>query len=263
MAEVVEADQIKPGEAQHPKLRAVFRSGGGEVYPDWPIARVAEALGDDEGTLWLDIENPGGGLNGVESLLRDIFNFHPLAVEDALGEANAPKVDDWGRYLTIVFHAIDFDPESDEVKLHELDLFLGHNFLVTYHTEPLSSINRLRTLVDRDASYRLAHGADHLTYILLDAVVDEHLVAIEHLDDEIDDLQDRVFEHPHPRMIQEIFRVKRSVFRIHRILGPQREVTNRLARDAYPMIDDRDRVYFRDVYDHLVRLHDITDGVRI
>jgi magnesium transporter len=265
MAELVEADRAedRPAPAPSPRLLAVFRSGGGELYPDWPIGRVAEALGDDEGTLWLDIENPGGASNhGIEPLLRAVFNFHPLAVEDALGEANAPKVDDWGRYLTIVFHAIDFDTDRHEVLLHELDLFLGHNFLVTYHTGPLSCINRLRRLVDRDASYRLGHGADHLAYVLLDGAVDEHLAAIERLDDVIDELQDRIFRRAEPRIIHEIFRVKRSVQRIHRILGPQREVANRLARDPYPQIDDRDRVYFRDIYDHLVRLHDITDGLR-
>lgn len=262
MAEVVEAEQDEGSAPDAPRLRAVFRSGGGELYPDWPIGRIAEALGDDEGTLWLDIENPGGAPDGIEPLLRDVFNFHPLAVEDALGEANVPKVDDWGRYLTVVFHAIDFDPEQDEIFLREIDLFLGHNFLVTYHTGPLSSVDRLRRLVERDASYRLSHGADHLAYVLLDGAVDEHLDAIEHLDEAIDALQDRVFRHPHPRIIHEIFRVKRSVLRVHRILGPQREVANRLARDPYPQIDERDRVYFRDIYDHLVRLHDVTDGVR-
>ncbi|RUL85290.1 magnesium/cobalt transporter CorA [Tautonia sociabilis] len=263
MAEAVEVERADAEAAGMPRLRAVYRESGGGIHADWPVDRIGEALADERGTLWLDVENPGGRPSAeVETLLRDVFNFHPLAVEDALGEANAPKVDDWGRYLTIVFHAIDFDPDRDEVRLHELDLFLGANFLVTYHIEPLSSLDRLRRLVDRDASDRLAHGADHLAYLLLDAAVDEHMAAIEHLDDAIDDLQDRVFHRVHPRMLHEIFRVKRSVLRVHRILTPQREVANRLARDPYPMIDDRDRVYFRDVYDHLVRLHDITDGIR-
>ena len=97
---------------------------------------------------------------------------------------------------------------------------------------------------------------------MLDAAVDEHLAAIEHLDEAIDDLQDRVFERPGPETLQEIFRVKRSALRLHRIIAPQREVANRLARDPYSLIDDRDRVYFRDVYDHLVRLHDVTESVR-
>src|SRR5206468_10974213 len=81
-------------------------------------------------------------------------------------------------------------------------------------------------------------------------------------DEAIDDAQDEVFHAPTPETLQKIFQVKRSALRVHRIIAPQREVLNRLARDDYPQIDPRDRVYFRDVYDHLVRLHDITETLR-
>jgi magnesium transporter len=101
-----------------------------------------------------------------------------------------------------------------------------------------------------------------LLYLLLDLGVAEYLPAIEHLDDAIDTAQDEVFESPTPRTLQKIFRVKRSALRLHRALIPLREVLNRLARDEYPQIDARDRVYFRDVYDHLVRLHDISETLR-
>ena len=92
--------------------------------------------------------------------------------------------------------------------------------------------------------------------------VAEYLPAIEHLDDAIDDAQDEVFDGPTPQTLQKIFRVKRSALRLHRIVDPEREVLNRLARDAYDPIDDEHRVYFRDVYDHLVRIHDITESLR-
>ena len=249
-------------DAESPRLIAVYRSGLGEVREDWPIDRIAEALADDEGTLWLDVEHQGERLERVETLLAETFGVHPLAVEDALGEANTPKVDDWGRDLLIVFHAVAFDEDAVEVRLIEVDLLLGRNFLVTFHVGRVPAVERLRKAVGRDLEGRLARGADHLAYLLIDGAVDEHLDVIEHLDDAIDAIQDRIFEGPGPATLREIFRIKRSVLQVHRIIGPQREVVNRLARDPYPQIDDRDRVYFRDIHDHLVRVVDLIDNVR-
>jgi magnesium transporter len=92
--------------------------------------------------------------------------------------------------------------------------------------------------------------------------VAEYLPAIEHLDEAIDFAQDEVFGRPTPRTLQAIFRVKRSALRLHRILAPEREVLNRLARDDYEPIQAEHRVYFRDVYDHIVRIHDIAESLR-
>ncbi len=247
-----------------PRIRSIFRGGGGTIHLDWPVERITEALTDPQGTLWVDIEDVGGrhDRSAIERLFREVFDFHPLAIEDALSEANIPKLDDWDRYLYIVFHAIDFDPVTDDLRLHELDVFLGRNFLVTYRTEPMRVVSRVRNQVERDAENRLRRRPDHILYLLLDHGVSDHLAAIEHLDAAVDDAQDEVFDQPTSRTLQKIFQLKRSISRMHRIIAPQREVANRLARDIYPMVGERDRVYFRDVYDGLVRLHDITESVR-
>jgi magnesium transporter len=246
-----------------PRTWAVYRQGTGEVHFDWPAERIAEALRDEDGTLWVDIaDDLGGNVSGVEVLFRDVFQFHPLAIEDALSETNVAKVDDWGRYLYLAFHSIDFDPATDALRTHELDAFLGRNFLVTYHYEPMPAVDRVRTILDRDQGQRLKRRPDHVLYLLLDAVVAAYMPAVEHLDDAIDDAQAEVFERPTPRTLQKIFQVKRSAIRLHRVLGPHREVVNRLARDEYPQVGPHDRVYFRDVYDHLVRLHDTSETLR-
>ena len=247
-----------------PTLRAVYQAGCGDVHPDWPSGRIAEALRDERGTLWVDIQGDASHTPAVEALFRDTFGFHPLAIDDALRESHVPKVDDWERYLYTVFHALEFDPEAgaDGLRLYELDLFLGPNFLVSYHTEPIRAIDQLRYAIDRDAGNRLKRGADHLLYLLLDLGVADYMTAIEQLDEAIDEAQDEVFKAPTRETLQKIFRVKRGALRLYRVLAPQREVLNRLARDLYAQIDAADRVYFRDVYDHLVRLHDITESLR-
>jgi magnesium transporter len=244
-------------------VRVVYRDSSGQIHLEWPADRLRETLDDAGGTVWVDIEDPESNPSEVAgTLLRDVFQFHPLAVEDALKETHVPKVDDWGDYLYLVFHSIDFDPETDHIRLHELDIFLGRNYLVTYHNEPLKFLEQDRANIARDPVNRLRHGADHLLYHVLDMAVADYLPAIEHLDEAIDDAQDEVFSYPTPDTLQAIFRVKRSALRLHRILAPEREVLNRLARDSYDPIDPEHRVYFRDVYDHTVRVHDLAESLR-
>lgn len=245
-----------------PQIRIVYRTGQGEVHFDWPVERIAEAVADSQGTLWVDIEDRGSNGATVEPLLRDVFQFHPLAIEDALQESHVSKVDNWDRYLYLVFHSVEFNPEDHEIHLQELDIFLGANYLVTYHFVPMPVLDQLRKNLERDAGRSLEQGADHILYLALDLLVADYLPVIERLDDAIDSAQDEVFAAPTTRTLHRIFQVKRAALRLHRALIPQREVLNRLARDNYAQIDAQDRVYFRDVYDHTVRLHDISETLR-
>jgi magnesium transporter len=251
-----------PQTGAEPNLRLVYRSAGGEMHFNWPIERLAEAVADHHGTLWLDIDDRTSNAARVEPLLRDTFNFHPLAIEDALQESHVPKVDNWERYLYVVFQTVEFEPTELELRLHELDFFLGQNFLVTYHFEPMPALDQLRRTLERDDGQRLERGADHVLYLALDLLIADYLPVIELLDEAIDNAQDEVFAAPTTRTLHKIFKVKRAALQLHRALIPQREVLNRLARDPYNQIDAADRVYFRDVYDHTVRLHDISETLR-
>ena len=200
----------------------------------------------------------------TEALLRNVFGFHPLAIEDAIQDSHIPKVDDWGDYLYLVFHGTSIDPQTDELRLHELDIFLGPNYLVTYHTEPLSFLDQdrqaHRARPRRPAAARVRPPALPRSSSV---PVDQSLEAIEHLDDRHRRRsRTEVIDDPAPETLQTIFRVKRSAIRLHKIFGPQREVLNRLARDPYKPIQAEHRVYFRDVYDHVVRIHDISESLR-
>lgn len=245
-----------------PRFRIVYREASGRLHLDWPLGELGRAVADAGGCTWVDVDDRGGDLPAVEALLRDVFGFHPLAIEDALRETNVPKLDDWGDYLYTVFHSIDFNPDTDEMVLNELDVFLGKNFLVTYHPEPTPILDRLRQSIERDHGHRLNQGADHLLSLLLDLGVADYMPAIEHLDEAIDAAQDELLADARPSTLRQILRVKQSALKLHRVLIPQREVLNRLARDEYAPVDAQARVYFRDVYDHLVRVHDISETLR-
>lgn len=261
MTAAISTEPIPTTAPSSPRIRIFHRDAAGKIDMNWPFDKIGEAITDQTCTLWVDIERPDLDLPRIEALFRDVFAFHPLAIEDALKESHVPKLDDWGNYLYLVFHGLDFDPDTDHLRLHELDLFLGMNYLVSCHAVPMKPIDTLRRQIERDPE-RGCKGPDHLLYHILDLGTEEYLSAITHLDEAIDTAQEEVFEAPTPETLQQIFRVKRSAVKVHRILSPQREVLNRLARDAYPQIDAPDRVYFRDVYDHLVRLHDISETLR-
>ena len=249
-----------PGE---PLVRVVYRDGSNAIHLDWPADQVARAIADRGGMVWVDIEDLEAANNTrVEAMLRDVFRFHPLAIEDALKDTHVPKLDDWVGYLYLAVDTIDFDPETDDLRLHELDMFLGPNFLVTYHNEPTPVLARHRRNLEREPENRLKQGASYLLYRLLDEVVDDFLPAIVHLDDAIDDAQDEVFSRATTNTLRRIFQVKRGALRLQRVVTPMREVLNRLARDPFDQVHPDHRVYFRDVYDHLVRVHDIVESLR-
>ena len=133
--------------------------------------------------------------------------------------------------------------------------------MVTHHDEPLGFVEKARTLFFRDKRYT-SHGADHLLYKLIDDLVGEYMPMVESIDDQIDRVEDEVLTRAEPDTLERIFTLKRIILSMRRILGPQREVLNKLARDDFEVIDPHDRVFFRDIYDHLVRLHDVNEGMR-
>jgi len=240
-------------------IRLLHRDREGNVRKDVPLSELPRRL-KRGGLLWLDLvaEPP----EVCEPILREAFGFHPLAIDDALQETHIPKLDDWGDYLYLAIHAIHYDPGADpSLSTQEFDAFLGADYLVTHHDDPLPGVDRVWNRLDRDDRY-IAAGADHLYYALADEIILGYLHSVEAIDETIEDFEDAVFGRPTPEILERVFSLKRGLLQLRRIVGPQREVFNKLARDDFRVIDKKDRVYFRDVYDHLVRLHDINESMR-
>jgi magnesium transporter len=143
----------------------------------------------------------------------------------------------------------------------ELDIFLGQNFIVTLHDQPIPAIEETWNTCDRDIR-NLQEGADHLLYKIADRLVTKYMPIVEQIDIAIDEIEDQVFDRPSPQTLEKLFSLKRILLTMRRVLLPQREVMNKLARDDYRVIDPKDRIFFRDIYDHLVRLHDLNESLR-
>ena len=236
-----------------------FSAKGGlrALEPKELNARLPRA---SQGTLWVDFE--GEPIETCEPILRDVFHFHPLAIDDALRETHIPKLDDWGDYLYIAFHSVGFDLDGGpHVDTREVDFFLGKGYLVSHHDESIPMVDKIWERCERDLRI-LGEGPDHTLYLILDELVNSYMAAFTQIDEAVDALEDKILESSSRETLADIFHLKRALVMLRRTLAPQREVLNGLARNNYDVIDSRDRVYFRDVYDHLVRLFDINESMR-
>jgi magnesium transporter len=143
----------------------------------------------------------------------------------------------------------------------ELDIFLGPNYVITHHDQPLESLDLTWSACQRDLRH-VQDGPDHLLYRMIDLLVTEYMPLVEEIDRQIDAIEDEVFDRPTHSILERIFGLKRLLLAMRRILLPQREVLNKLARDDFRVVDPKDRIFFRDIYDHLVRLHDLNESLR-
>lgn len=241
-------------------IRTLYYKPGKPIRTDISPAEFPKLIRDRNSVLWVDfIAEPE---EQAEPILSS-FGFHPLAIDDALQETHTPKVDDWGEYLYIVLSILNYKQENGmfESEVDELDVFLGKNYVITFHDQLLTAVEDTWIACQRDIRH-VQEGADHLLYRIVDSLVMSYMPLVEKIDAQIDQIEDRVFDRPRPEILEQIFTLKRLLLTMRRILVPQREVLNKLARDDYRVIDPRDRVFFRDIYDHLVRLHDLNESLR-
>jgi magnesium transporter len=241
-------------------LTALYRSGDGTVTQLADSTRLRDALEDAEGVLWMDLL--------VESeadarVLQEVFHFHHLTIEDCLSPRVDPaKIDDHGDYLFVVVQALGDYRSDRELETLEADFYLGPNYVVSCHRQPLAAIDHYRERCCQDA-YGLSHGADWLLHGLLDALVDEYLPVVDAVDDTIDTLEEDVLRGSDGAALQRIMLVKRNTLRLRRAAAPQRDIMNRLSRGEYPkLIREETAIYYRDIYDHLVRVEYLIEALR-
>ena len=241
-------------------IRSIYYLPGQPIQKHLSPDKFPQLVQNPQGILWVDfISEPP---ETCQPILEE-FGFHPLAIDDALQETHVPRLDDWGEYLYIVLNYMNMEAHGDtwETKVDELDVFLGKNYIVTHHDDRIAAVDETWMVCDRDER-NLHEGADHILYRIADNLMADYMPAVERIDEAIDHIEDQVFDRPSPRTLEQLLALKRVLVAMRRIIIPQREVLNKLARDDYEVIDPKDRVFFRDIYDHLVRLHDLNESLR-
>lgn len=242
-------------------IRTLYQDEHGNVLKDLPLERLTKSLVQQAGLLWLDFDAESAPT--VEPILYNTFGFHPLAVDDAFHESHVPKVDDWQEYLYIVLRAVAYaGDQAQDLEIPELDIFLGPTYVVTYHQEPISALEHVWTICQLNDRW-LKSGAAHLLYRLADQLVSDAVASVENMNEDLDQLEDQIFTAVEPATLAGLFALKRDILQLRRIVTPWRDVFNKISRNSYAVIDDTDRLFFRDVYDHLMQLDDLLDDMLI
>jgi magnesium transporter len=222
-------------------------------------------LADTNLFLWVDLENPTAFEN--KEVLEQIFHFHPLSIEDCVKASPSPKVEEYSPkegdlftpYLFMVIHAVDYDRKDGRFATRELDFFLGKNFLVTFHEEPMRSV---LTVEERavNGTMNIARAPDRVAHSLLDNLVNNYKPALDELSLEIAELEQLAFQKPSKETLNKILQVKKEVLHLRQIVGPQREVLGRFAQGEFKLVRPHLVPYFRDVYDSLFHIGELAHG---
>jgi magnesium transporter len=207
--------------------------------------------------FWLDLHDP---TDEDFELLRDVFKFHPLALEDSQQFGQRPKLEDYDEFVFFVFYGA--APPPDEDRLVELHLFYSERFLVTLRRDHAPACEALKERYTKRPAPLEKPIA--LLYRLLDALTDSFFPALEDFDERIDRVEDEIFQEPREEQLEEVVMMKRRLNRLRRVVGPQRDVVGQLFGGiaVLPGLDAEAERYFRDVYDHLIRVADLIDSYK-
>lgn len=238
-------------------LRTVVNVGDTfQVLDDF--SQVNDWVANPKATVWVDILDPD-----ADDLrhLAEAFKFHPLSLEDVVREHQRPKIDIYPAYYFLVFYTIDYPVAGERLKVAELDMFLGPNYLVTAHADSMRIIDEVWARWQRRAELvGLDVGA--LLYEILDHIVDDYFPVIDSLAEEVEDVEARIFESFDKRALEDIFDLKKEFLTLRRLVAPERDVVNVLLRRDPPILPSGSIVFFQDVYDHLIRVLDSIDTYR-
>lgn len=239
-------------------LRTMLCAEGEELRRTVAPGEIRELLADRETILWIDLERP------TAEELRVVageFGFHPLAWEDAAKAHQRPKIDTYDDIFFIVFYDIDWVADGNLIDEHELDIFVGDNFMVTVHHEPIGEIDEVAARF-RQNTDQVGDGIGVLLYSLLDTIVDHYFHVVEELAVCIEDLERRILANIEHEGVLQTLALRKELLQMRQVVLPERDVVGVLARRELPIISEQSARYFGDIHDHVLRVTDAIDNSR-
>jgi magnesium transporter len=237
----------------------VYRAGK-LVAEGFPVEAISDWLAKRDTVVWLDLEQPERGDMGV---ITEEFGLHELAIEDALNEHQRPKLDRYSDHMFLSSYVARIDAATAELTISEVAAFITPRALITVRKSKDLELDPLLERWD-SSQHNAASGIAFLLHGLLDLLVDGHFEAVQQLDEQIESLEDVLFD-PKPRS-QELqrrsFEMRKSLVLLRRVVLPMREVVNTLIRRDTGIVDDQMAPYFQDVYDHVLRATEWTESLR-
>lgn len=236
--------------------RSFYRAPDGTIRRDLLPRELREALAEPRGMLWVDVDVTQRHQHAV---LEKVFGFHPLAIEDTLNPESRVKLEEYDGFLFAIIRGIRFREETTsdpyDYETRNLCFFLGTNFIVTTHFGESESCDTIFERITRSPD-ALDRGPGRIMYLVMDAAVDAYFPIIDQIDEFIEGLEERVFVRFDETALRSVFSVKRLVLSFRRHLAPQREVFNVLSNRPSPFLSHELQLYFRDIYDHVLRITD-------
>jgi magnesium transporter len=231
----------------------------GRRVGDVAIPDISEVLRQPDRFIWIGLHEPD------TELLREIqqeFGLHDLAIEDALAAHQRPKLERYGDSLFVVLRTAKLAPAADGVELGETHVFVGPRYVVSVRHGASAPLADVRARCEATPAL-LAKGPGFVLYALMDFVVDQFFPLVDALEDQLEALEEAIFHERFSRETTErIYRLKRELLEVKRAVSPLVDISNRLVRADVELIHEDTRVYFRDVYDHAIRLNEMVDTLR-
>jgi magnesium transporter len=243
------------------KPAVYFVESDGKLRRDLSLAEISDIVKTGRGQLWIDMRVSSRQCVGM---LDNVFAFHPLAIEDTLNPMSRVKVDEYPGFLFAIIRGVRLRSETDDpydTETFNINFFLGPNYLVTVHGGESPAFATVAERVERHPDL-LQRGAERVMHAIMDSAIDAYFPLLDQLDEFIDGIEQRVFTQFDQTAVHEVFQVKRLVLTLRRHLSPQREVFNVLTNRPTPLLAPEAQVYFRDIYDHSLRINDSLETYR-
>ncbi len=240
-------------------IRVWAVQGDASVLHDLGVQDVPRLLAEPATHIWIDLA--GDATPESEHLLREVFRFHPAAIEDCFEARAHPKIEAFDDYVFVITHGLLRGSTAEDADVVELDAFLGKRFLVTHHEQESRSINAAATSMENGGS-TLRRGPASVLHAILDRQVDSIEPVLDAVEERVEQLEERVFGRPQRADLATMLALKRTTLQFRRWMSKQREVVLRLSRNEFQLVAGHDAVLFRDVYDHLARFTDLVETHR-
>jgi magnesium transporter len=232
----------------------------GRRVADVPIAQAGLALDQHpDRFVWVGLYEPGAA---ILQQIQQQFRLHDLAVEDAYNAHQRPKLELYDDTLFVVLRTAQLTGDPPTIELGETHVFVGRRFVVSIRHGSLHSHVALRARCEA-SPYLLAKGPGYVLYALMDFIVDQYFPIVESLDEQLEVLEEEIFGDGFSReTTSRIYELKRNLLAVKRAVSPLIDVCNRLMRFDSTLIHEDTRLYFRDVYDHVIRINEMVDTTR-
>jgi magnesium transporter len=215
---------------------------------------------DKDSITWININ--GVHNTGVIEKIGEIFELHPLVMEDIGNTTQRPKVEDFDNYMFVVLKMLYYDNMTKKIEIEQVSLVMGKNFVISFQERAGDVFDSVRERIEKSKGRIRKMGSDYLLYSLIDAVVDGYFFVLEKTGDKIELLEEDIVEQADPKALQNIHKSKKEMISLRRSVWPLREVVNSLSREKTPLISGNVLIYFRDVYDHTIQVIDTVETFR-